>query len=84
MVACGLGVQEGEWFGLFDIVTHPEHRRQGLSTCLIAEMLAWASAQDARRSYLQVMESNQPALGLYAKLGYMDEYGYWYRVPEGF
>jgi GNAT superfamily N-acetyltransferase len=83
-VACGLGVQEGAWFGLFDIVTHPEHRRQGLSTALIAAMLDWARAQGARRSYLQVMESNQPALGLYAKLGYMDRYGYWYRVPEGF
>ncbi len=83
-VACGLGVQEGEWFGLFDIVTHPEHRRQGLSTCLIAAMLDWARSQGARRSYLQVMESNQPALGLYAKLGYADRYGYWYRVPEGF
>jgi RimJ/RimL family protein N-acetyltransferase len=82
-VACGLGVQEGEWFGLFDIVTRPEHRRQGLSTRLIAAMLDWALSQGARRSYLQVMESNQPALGLYAKLGYADRYGYWYRVPEG-
>jgi len=83
-VACGLGVQEGDWFGLFDIVTHPEHRRQGLSTCLIAAMLEWALSQGARRSYLQVMENNQPALGLYAKLGYAQGYGYWYRVPEGF
>ena len=82
-VACGLGVQEGEWIGLFDIVTHAEHRRQGLSTRLIAAMLDWALSQGARQSYLQVMESNQPALGLYAKLGYADRYGYWYRVPEG-
>jgi GNAT superfamily N-acetyltransferase len=82
-LACGLGVQEGEWFGLFDIVTHPERRRQGLSTCLISAMLDWAISQGARWSYLQVMESNQPALGLYAKLGYTDRYEYWYRVPEG-
>jgi GNAT superfamily N-acetyltransferase len=83
-VACGLGVLEGQWFGLFDIVTHLAHRRQGLSTCLIAAMLDWALFQGARRSYLQVMESNQPALGLYANLGYAEGYRYWYRVPEGF
>ena len=83
-LACGLGVQEGDWFGLFDIVTHPEHRRQGLSTCLIARMLDWARDQGAQQSYLQVMENNLPALGLYAKLRYVDRYGYWYRVPEGF
>jgi GNAT superfamily N-acetyltransferase len=83
-VACGLGVQEGAWFGLFDIFTHPEHRRQGLSTALIAAMLDWARSQGARRSYLQVMDSNQPALGLYTRLGYADGYRYWYRVPEGF
>jgi GNAT superfamily N-acetyltransferase len=83
-VACGLGVQEREWFGLFDIVTHPEHRRQGLSTFLISAMLDWALFQGARQSYLQVMESNQPALGLYAKLGYAERYRYWYRVSAGF
>jgi GNAT superfamily N-acetyltransferase len=83
-VACGLGVRERDWFGLFDIITHPDHRRQGLSTQLISEMLRWALSQGARQSYLQVMANNHPALGLYAKLGYIDRYGYWYRVPEDY
>jgi hypothetical protein len=81
-VACGLGVLEREWFGLFDIITHPDYRRQGLGTQLIAWMLNWASSQGAQKSYLQVMENNAPALALYAKLGYADTFGYWYRVPE--
>jgi N-acetylglutamate synthase len=80
-VACGLGVLERDWFGLFDIVTHPEYRQQGFGTQLIAGMLKWATEQGALRSYLQVMENNMPALKLYAKLGYVDSYGYWYRVP---
>ena len=80
-VACGLGVLERDWFGLFDIITHPDHRRQGFGTQLITGMLAWASSQNARRCYLQVMENNHRALTLYAKLGFVDTYGYWYRVP---
>ena len=81
-VACGLGVLERGWFGLFDIVTHPTYRRQGLGLQLVSSMLGWAQAQGAEQSYLQVMEENVPALGLYAKLGYTEAYGYWYRVPD--
>jgi len=83
-VACGLGVLERDWIGLFDIVTHPDYRHQGLATQLIGEILNWAISQGARNSYLQVMENNAPALGLYAKLGYVDAYGYWYRVPADY
>ena len=81
-VACGLGVIERDWFGLFDIVTRPDARRQGLGTQLIAKMLDWAKSQGATKSYLQVMANNIPAMGLYAKEGYADAYRYWYRVPE--
>jgi hypothetical protein len=80
-VACGLGVLERGWLGLFDIVTHASFRRRGLATELVTGMLAWAQAQGAENSYLQVMENNTPALALYAKMGYVDGYGYWYRVP---
>jgi GNAT superfamily N-acetyltransferase len=82
--ACGLGVLEREWLGLFDIFTRPDHRRQGYATGLINGMLVWAREQGAQRSYLQVMEDNVPALNLYFKLGYVDAYGYWYRVPRDF
>ena len=81
-VACGLGVLERDWFGLFDIITHPGYRRQGLATQLIDGMLNWSRSQGAQKSYLQVMENNAPALALYTRLGYVDMYGYWYRVPE--
>jgi ribosomal protein S18 acetylase RimI-like enzyme len=80
-ISCGLGVREGDLFGLFDIVTQPEFRNQGHGTSLIAGMLHWAISYGARFSYLQVMENNSIARRLYSRLGYKDLYSYWYRVP---
>lgn len=79
-VACGVGVLEHEVFGLFDIITHPAHRRKGYATALVGGMLAWASQQRANRAYLQVVSTNQQALRLYAKFGFQEMYHYWYRI----
>ena len=77
---CGRGVVGGEWIGLFDIVTHSGQRRQGVGGRVIAALLHWGSGQGATRAYLQVESANQPALRLYAKLGFREAYRYWYRV----
>ncbi len=80
VVACGLAVLEAGHVGLFDLVTHPAHRRQGHACRLILDLLAWGRANGAHTSYLQVMVNNPPALALYAGLGYRELYQYWYRV----
>ncbi|HEX5724297.1 MAG TPA: GNAT family N-acetyltransferase [Longimicrobiaceae bacterium] len=79
-VACGLGVLEGDLFGLFDLVTAPEWRHRGFGTRLVCGMLAWARARGARSAYLQVTEANLTARRLYEKLGFTHLYDYWYRV----
>ena len=79
-VACGLGVIEGAYFGLFDIFTAPEHRNRGYGTGLVAGMLEWAKGNGAQHAYLQVMEENVGARRLYGRLGFGEVYGYWYRV----
>lgn len=78
--ACGLAVQESHFVGLFDIVTDPTQRRQGLSARLVTDLLHWAKQQAATMAYLQVMLDNEPALRLYEKLGFKEMYQYWYRV----
>ena len=80
VVACGLGVVERGYLGIFDVVTGAEHRNKGYGTELMTSLLAWGKDRGAGFSSLQVMTNNPPALSLYAKLGYQEQYQYWYRV----
>jgi ribosomal protein S18 acetylase RimI-like enzyme len=82
VVTCGLGVLEGEHVGLFDIITAQSQRRKGLGQKLVLNILHWAKENGAKQAYLQVETNNEPALNLYAKLGFEEVYRYWYRVKE--
>jgi len=82
VVACGLGVLEHDYFGLFDLVTAPQQRNRGYGAALVSGMLHWARDHGAASAYLQVLRTNVPARHLYAKLGFQDRYPYWYRVPR--
>ena len=79
IVACGLGVLEHPWVGLFDIGTREDRRRRGNATAVVTSLLAWARGEGAEKSYLQVAADNTPAVNLYAKLGFREMYRYWYR-----
>ena len=81
-VATGLGVMEHGYVGLYDILTHEEHRNQGYGKAVVNAILNWAKQNGAHTSYLQVMCNNPPALHLYEKIGYKEVYTYWYRVKK--
>ncbi|SFI27925.1 Acetyltransferase (GNAT) family protein [Paenibacillus sp. UNC496MF] len=80
--ACGLGVLEGEYVGLYDIATATAFRGRGLGERLIRRMLQWAAGSGATRSYLQVAQSNGAANRLYARLSFEELYPYWYRIKK--
>jgi GNAT superfamily N-acetyltransferase len=79
-VACGVAVVVAGLCGIFDVVTAPAARRQGYGTALMAALLGWAQEQGAQVAYLQVLQTNRPALRLYERLAFGHCYDYWYRV----
>ena len=82
-VAMGVAVQEGEYSGLFGgLVTDRTKRQQGFGTRLVWAILDEAKTSRAKKAYLQVEVTNDPALRLYIRLGFEELYRYWYRVKE--
>lgn len=77
---CGLGVKQGKHIGLFDIVVDEEHRGVGLGYYIATSLMKWGKSKGASIGYLQVMTDNEIALHLYEKLGFTEQYKYWYRV----
>jgi ribosomal protein S18 acetylase RimI-like enzyme len=81
-VACGLAVVQGEWLGLYNIVTDPKRRGRGHGGQIVDDLLNWGSRQGVRSAYLGVMQDNAPALSVYARAGFHELYTYWYRVQS--
>ena len=82
VVACGLGVLQSGYVGLFDIVTEKEFRNLGYGQQVVKNILAWGKQNKARKAYLQVMLDNASALHLYSKIGFVEQYQYWYRIKS--
>ena len=68
--------------GLYDIVVAPDLRGRGLGRRLVAGLLAWGARAGAGRAYLQVRETNAPAVALYRSLGFTLAYRYRHRVLD--
>ena len=82
-VACGMGVLDGDYFGLFSILTAANYRNQGFGGEITAALMNWASENEAVFAYLQVQVDNSPAFYLYRKYSFKPVYEYWYRIqPE--
>jgi N-acetylglutamate synthase len=81
-VCIGLGIQQGNHFGLFDIFTPDEQRDHGYATLVTCHLLAAAWRQQAHIAFLQVEETNAGARKIYERLGFRSLYRYWYRVKQ--
>ncbi|MDR3139532.1 MAG: GNAT family N-acetyltransferase [Treponema sp.] len=79
VAGCGYGVIENEYVGLFDIVIKEDKRGRGYGKEIVQSILSEAGKAGIKKSYLQVVNNNEIAKGLYKKIGYKEKYTYWYR-----
>ena len=79
-VACGLGVCERGFVGLYDIYVDSAYRRRGLGADLCAGIMDGGRALGCHTGYLQVLQNNTGARALYRGLGYREDYEYWFRL----
>jgi len=82
VIGCGLGVIEDKYIGLFDIVIDKEYRNQGFGKTMVENILKWGRGMGAEIGYLQVLKNNGSAIRLYEKVGFKEEYKYWYRIKK--
>ncbi len=81
-VAVGMGVLDGGYLGIYNLITDEAFRRRGIGTEVILNLLDWGIDHQAKTAYLQVMTNNEPAQNMYGRLGFQETYQYWYRVKR--
>ncbi|MEV8375483.1 GNAT family N-acetyltransferase [Kribbella sp. NPDC056861] len=78
VVAVARGAMTGHWLGVDAVRVDPAYRRRGLGTALVQGLARWSGQEGGRRTYLEVVSSNLPALTTYQNLGYAVAYRYRY------
>ncbi|HET8603947.1 MAG TPA: GNAT family N-acetyltransferase [Marmoricola sp.] len=68
----------GDWALFADLTVQPRHRRRGLAHVVMADATRWAAERGATVMLLQVQSGNEPALRLYASLGFERHHRYRY------
>jgi ribosomal protein S18 acetylase RimI-like enzyme len=80
-LASAICVHDNDLAGFFEIATNVAQRGKGHARRLLLSALKWAHSRGAREAWLQVEADNDPALRLYASMGFSEVYRYHYRQP---
>jgi len=81
-IASGAGLLDGDWLCVHGLAVDAAHRRRGLATAMMAELVEWGAERGARTAWLHVETDNAPALALYERLGFSEHHAMRYLVPS--
>ena len=79
-LGAAMSTLDGDWLGLFAMVTVPAARRQGVASFVINELVRRGIDAGASRVWLQVAPDNDGAISLYQRLGMTEVHQYHYRI----
>jgi ribosomal protein S18 acetylase RimI-like enzyme len=79
VIAAAMSIREDDWVGLFNVHVDASRRRQGIGRALCAYLMEQGRLWGSARAWLAVEADNEPAIGLYRRLGFSEAYRYWYR-----
>jgi ribosomal protein S18 acetylase RimI-like enzyme len=80
-VARGRAALHEDWLGLHGLSVDEAHRRRGLGTAVLAELLEWGAERGATTAWLHVEVDNEPGLALYEGLGFSRHHSCRYLTP---
>jgi N-acetylglutamate synthase len=80
LAAVARGALVEDWLIVTAVTVAAQARRRGLGGAVMAALGRWARDRGGRRCLLQVVETNEPALALYARLGFTEHHRYHYRL----
>ena len=81
-VASGRGVLSGDWLLVESVLVDPGHRRRGLATAVLAELLDWGASLGATTALLHVEVVNVGAIALYERHGFVTHHTNRYLVAR--
>ena len=79
IIAVAMGSVEKNRMGIFNVYVKDTYRKKGYATEILEGLLVEARKINVEKAYLQVMETNERALKLYKKMGFVPKYKTWYR-----
>lgn len=74
---------DGDWLGIHGLTVDPGHRRRGLGSAVLAELLGWGAEQGALTAWLHVETANPGGLAFWDALGFAAHHTCRYYVPPG-
>ena len=79
--ATARAVLSDDWLLVDNVQVHPDQRRRGLATGVLAELLDWGGSQGARTALLHVETDNSGAIALYERHGFVTHHTNRYLTP---
>lgn len=72
---------DGDWLGVHGLTVDPGHRRRGLGSAVLAELLDWGAERGALTAWLHVETANPGGLAFWDALGFAPHHTCRYYVP---